>query len=80
MPSLFDPQRRAEILDRVSRLTPNDKPGWGRFTANEMVCHVSCDLRQALGELEAGPPSGSLARFLWPYCRRELGCAAAQAP
>jgi len=63
MPSLFDPQRRAVILDRVSRLTPNDNPGWGRFTANEMVCHVSCDLRQALGELEAGPPSGPLARF-----------------
>ena len=63
MPSLFDPQRRAVILDRVSRLTPDHKPVWGRFTANEMVCHVSCDLRQGLGELEAGPPSGPLARF-----------------
>jgi len=63
MPSLFDPQRRAMILDRVSRLAPDLKPVWGRFTANEMVCHVSCDLRQGLGELEAGPPSGPWARF-----------------
>ena len=42
---------------------PDSKPVWGRFTAPEMVCHVSCDLRQALGELETGPSSGPLARF-----------------
>lgn len=63
MPSLFDPQVRTEILDRISRLTPERKPVWGRFTAPEMVCHVSCDLRQGLGELDAGPPSGRFARF-----------------
>src|SRR2546425_763691 len=63
MPSVFDPQVRTAIMDRISRLTPERKPVWGRFTAPEMVCHVSCDLRQGLGELEAGPPSGPLARF-----------------
>jgi hypothetical protein len=63
MPSLFDPQVRTAILERLSHLTPERKPGWGRFTANEMVCHVGCGLRQGLGELETGPPSGPLARF-----------------
>ena len=63
MPSLFDPHVRTAILDRLGRLTPDRKPVWGRFTTNEMVCHVSCGLRQGLGELEAGPPSGPLARF-----------------
>jgi hypothetical protein len=63
MPSLFDPNARTRILDRVSRLMPERKPIWGRFTAPEMVCHVSSDLRQALGELDAGPPSGPLVRF-----------------
>ncbi len=62
MPSLFDPQVRTAILDRISRLTPERKPIWGRFTAPEMVCHVSCGLRQGLGELDAGPPSGP---FVW---------------
>ncbi len=52
MPSLFDAQRRDEVLERISRLAPDRKPLWGRFTAPEMVCHVSCDLRQGLGELE----------------------------
>src|SRR5215471_4217771 len=63
MPSLFDPRERRAVLDRISRLTPDRKPLWGRFTAPEMVCHVSCDLRQGLGELDAGPPSGPLVRF-----------------
>ena|SRR5215813_11143089 len=63
MPSLFDPQARNAVLARVSRLTPDGKPIWGRFTAPEMVCHVSADLRQGLAELEAGPPSGPVSRF-----------------
>jgi hypothetical protein len=63
MPSLFDPQVRTIIIDRISRLTAERKPGWGRFTAPEMVCHVSSGLREGLGEMAAGPPSGPLARF-----------------
>jgi hypothetical protein len=63
MPSLFDPRARSSILDRISRLTADRKPIWGRFTAPEMICHVSSDLRQGLGELEAGPPSGPVSRF-----------------
>src|SRR5262245_44273176 len=63
MASLFDPDARAVILERVSRLRPDRKPIWGRFTAPEMVCHLSADLRQALGEFDAGPPTGRFARF-----------------
>lgn len=63
MPSLFDPRVRTVILERISRLTPDRRPAWGRFTAPEMVCHVSSDLRQALGELDARP-AGRFAR--WP--------------
>ncbi len=63
MPSLFDASVRRSILDRISRLRPDAHPLWGRFTAAEMVCHMSCDLRQGLGELDAGPPAGPLTRF-----------------
>jgi len=61
MPSLFDADTRDTILERVGRLAPDRKPRWGRFTAPEMICHVSSGLRQGLGELESGPPSGLLA-------------------
>jgi len=63
MSSLFEPHVRATIVERISRLTPDRKPIWGRFTAPEMVCHVSSGLRQALGELDAGPPSGPFSFF-----------------
>ena len=61
MPSLFNPVARDAILDRIGRLAPDRKPLWGRFTVPEMVCHVSCALRQGLRELETGPPTGPLA-------------------
>src|SRR5712664_3502201 len=63
MPSLFDQQVRASVLDRIARLTPDRNPDWGRFTAPEMVCHVSSGLQQGLGELETGPPAGPFSRF-----------------
>ena len=63
MPSLFDPAARTVILERIARLTPERPAVWGRFTAPKMVCHVSCDLRQGLGELDAGPPAGLVSRF-----------------
>lgn len=65
MPSLFDPQVRTGILDRVARLTPERTPVWGRFTAPEMVCHVSAAL-QGLGELDAGARGPGAA---WPASR-----------
>ena len=62
MPTLFDPRVRASILDRIARLTSDRKPVWGRFTAPAMVCHLTSALRQGMGELDSGPPSG---RFAW---------------
>lgn len=61
MGSLFDARDRDAILERIAKLAPDRPPVWGRFTAPEMVCHVSCGLRQGLGELETGPPSGPMS-------------------
>jgi hypothetical protein len=62
MGSLFDALDREAVLARGGRLRSDRAPLWGRFTAPEMVCHVSCALRQGLGELETGPPAGPLSR------------------
>jgi hypothetical protein len=63
-PTLFDADARRRLLDRVERLEPDRRPRWGRMSAPEMVCHLARSLRQALGEIEAGPGRGPLA--LWP--------------
>jgi hypothetical protein len=61
MGSLFNARDREAMLGRIGHLTPDRKPLWGRFTTPEMICHVSSGLRQGLGELETGPPSGAMA-------------------
>ncbi len=60
MATLFDSDTRTRILERIAALTPDQRPVWGRFTAPEMVCHVSCSFAQGLGEYDAGPPNGPL--------------------
>jgi hypothetical protein len=60
MGTLFAEGDRAQILSRIDQLTPSSRAVWGRFTAPEMVCHVSSALRQGLGEYDAGPPAGPL--------------------
>lgn len=57
----MDPAARAALVERVGRLRPDAPARWGRFTAPEMVSHVSCTLRQGLGELPPGPATGPLA-------------------
>ena len=64
MATLFDPADRAAILERIERLTADRRPTWGRFTAPEMVCHVTSGIRQGLGEVDLGPPVGPFTR--WP--------------
>jgi hypothetical protein len=49
--SLWQEPARREVLDRLTRLTPTQRPAWGRFTAPEMVAHLADALRMALGDL-----------------------------
>ena len=67
MGTLFDPHDRATILQRIDSLTPDRRPRWGRMSPAEMVCHVSCALRQGLGEFDTGTPRGPLTMppFNW---------------
>jgi len=60
MHTLFDVGDRERVLDRIAALDATRRPLSGRFTAPEMVCHVSIPLRQGLGEFDAGPPAGPL--------------------
>lgn len=52
MPSLYDPDRRRELVDRLARLEATQLPRWGRFTAPQMLAHLLEAMRMASGELE----------------------------
>jgi hypothetical protein len=63
MPTIFDGETRAALQERITRLSPDARATFGRLTAPQMVCHVSAPLRQGLGELDAGTPSGAFSVF-----------------
>lgn len=55
MYSLFDPEGAQRLLQRFHRLTPGHSRHWGTMSANQMICHLSDQLRVALGEIPSQP-------------------------
>lgn len=55
MASLWQEDRRHELLTRLERLTPEAHARWGKFNATRMLAHVNDGLRMALGEVT--PPA-----------------------
>ncbi|HEV2480079.1 MAG TPA: DinB family protein [Puia sp.] len=41
MKSIFDPEIRKEVIDRVDRLQPVSTPVWGKMTVSQMVRHCT---------------------------------------
>ena len=53
MPTLLDPTDRAAMVERLRSLSPSDQAQWGTLDAPRMLCHVSDQLRVALGDIPA---------------------------
>lgn len=51
MPSLYEADRRRELVERLARLDATQHPRWGRFTAPQMLAHLLEAMRMASGEL-----------------------------
>ena len=67
MPNLLAERDREALIRRLAALTPERQRRWGRMTAHQMLCHVSDQMRVALGDLPTtsygGAVSGQLARL-----------------
>ncbi|MDH5758995.1 MAG: DUF1569 domain-containing protein [Gemmatimonadota bacterium] len=64
MKTLFDPQWRNAIEDRLGALRPDSARLWGRMTPNQAVCHLTDGFRAALGERPIEPMGTVLHRTL----------------
>src|SRR5713101_80498 len=64
MKSLFSYEARAEIVSRLSQLTPDAPRQWGTMTAAAALAHVADELRQAFGEIPVRAPRRALS--YWP--------------
>jgi hypothetical protein len=55
MRSIWQIDRRRELIDRIGALAWDRRAEWGRFTASKMVCHLADSLRMAMGDLKVAP-------------------------
>ncbi|MEI6666688.1 MAG: hypothetical protein WCP29_00930 [Acidobacteriota bacterium] len=60
MKSVWDPDVRKDLKERLARLTPETSPSWGTMTAGRMVVHVSDSFKTSIGELAIEPLGGPL--------------------
>jgi uncharacterized protein DUF1569 len=59
---MFHAATRERFQRRIDRLTTDSQRQWGKMSVDQMVCHLSDQLRLGLGELSARPVPG-LFRF-----------------
>ncbi len=52
MKNLWDESARQELSERISLLTPDASPRWGKLTARGMICHLVDTLRMAIGDIK----------------------------
>ena len=52
MKSLFNNTDNNEIIERINRLTPESRAGWGKMNVAQMMCHCSIALKACLGEIK----------------------------
>jgi hypothetical protein len=50
MPSLFDQNDNRAIIDRISNLTEETQPLWGKMNVSQMLAHCQAPMRVVFGE------------------------------
>ena len=65
--NLFNSDKRAELIARLNRLTPESKALWGKMSVGEMLCHCLDGNKMALGEIPPTDNSTLLTRSLIKY-------------
>lgn len=51
--SLLEKDKRENIVNRINQLNGTEAALWGRMNVNQMLCHVTDQLRVSLGDKEA---------------------------
>jgi hypothetical protein len=63
MKSVWNKAARENLLHRIDKLTPDTRAKWGKFTAPQMVAHLTEAMRMALGELPVKSRNTIFRRF-----------------
>lgn len=70
MPSIFERAYADQLVERISRLTPESKAQWGRMFVDQMLAHCQQPLRVGLGELKL--KRSLLGLLIGPTAKKKL--------
>ena len=70
MTTLFDPAVRRGILDRLAKLSPEAKRGWGKMSAAQMLAHCSRAMEVGTGELPL--KQSFVGKVFAPFARKRF--------
>jgi site-specific recombinase XerC len=62
VPTLLSESDRSTILTRIRQVRPDTPRKWGQMDAARMLCHITDQMRVAVGELVSTPRSTFLSR------------------
>ncbi|MCL4549406.1 MAG: DUF1569 domain-containing protein [Bacteroidetes bacterium] len=52
MKNILEAAHRNEVIARIEKLSSNDSPLWGKMNVNEMICHISDQIKISHGEIK----------------------------
>lgn len=64
MKSLEDPQCKAELVERIGRVSQDSPRLWGKMNAAQMVCHLSDAFLGVMGQKPISPAPGRYPRTI----------------
>ena len=70
MKNLFERSAVDELNERMSRLTPDSQPLWGKMNVAQALAHCSAGMEMALGE--RSPPRIFIGRFLGRFAKKSM--------
>jgi hypothetical protein len=62
MKSVFNPADVAELIDRINKLTPETKPGWGKMSVEKMLAH--CNVSYEMVYTDKHPKPNTFMKFI----------------
>jgi hypothetical protein len=65
--SIFDPESKHEILNRIDSLTAATKPQWGKMNVNQLLRHLTMGYKMPLGEASETSKGGALKKKLMKF-------------
>lgn len=63
MKTIWQKENRENLENRIDRLRPDTPAKWGKFSAPQMVAHLTEAVRMGLGELSVVPRNTPFKRF-----------------